>query len=101
MMIYYNQREFKDEEFDEGKIIEHKSVLNAVFTVLSTPSWSESWAVLNELVDEIGLLQISEPDPIDFTSIAHGKTFPTKYNKWPTKKDPEVYKFNSFWFELR
>ena len=25
----------------------------------------------------------------------------SKFNKWPSKADPKIYKFNSFWFELR
>ena len=55
---------------------------------------------MKELVDEIGWLQVTEEDPIDFTSLAFGASESTKYSKWPTKTAPKIYKFNSFWFEL-
>lgn len=37
---------------------------------------------------------------IDFTSVSLGSIKATKYKVWPTREDPQIYKFNSFWLEL-
>ena len=88
------------DEFEEDKRIESKSALMAIFTPIQSAVWTRTWVVMKELVDEIGWLQVTEEDPIDFTSLAFGTSESTKYSKWPTKTAPKIYKFNSFWLEL-
>ena len=38
---------------------------------------------------------------MDFTTVALKGIGTTKFSTWPTKEDPSIYKFNSFWIELR
>lgn len=65
------------------------------------PAWTEAFLEYNTLIDEIDLVQIGQEKEVDFTTIAIGKELMTKFNEWPTKAEPMIYKFNSYWLELR
>lgn len=99
--MYYNQQKFNDNEFDQDKRIDQNAVLYASYSAFNGPSWTETWVEMNELEDEIDLLQLGYSNSIEYTSIAFGSVKISLFNNWPTKDAPEIYKFNSFWLELR
>ena len=75
-------------------------MLHSIFTLTTQPSWTSFFINLNELIDEIDFIQLGQQGATDFTAIDYGLSGPTKFNKWPTKDRPVLYKFNSFWIEL-
>ena len=101
MIRYANSHMFNEDTYQDEKIIEHKSMIDSVFSVSYNAVWTESWVEQNELIDEIDLFQIGQQTTFEFTSITTGVQRSTKFNVWPTKDDPKVYKFNGFWIELR
>lgn len=96
-----NQMKFQADNFGDETSIDNKSILYAKFTTLKLPAWTEAFVEYNTLVDEVDYIQIGQQKETDYTSIAFGKEQMSKYNTWPTKAEPMIYKFNSFWFELR
>ena len=59
-ITYFNQEEFKKDEFNEDARIEKKSVLLNKFTVSASPIFTEAWVEYNQLVDEVDLFQIGQ-----------------------------------------
>ena len=49
---------FNEDTYQDEKIIEHKSMIDSVFSVSYNAVWTESWVEQNELIDEIDLFQI-------------------------------------------
>ena len=62
--------------------------------------WTETFINKNMLEDEVEFLQLGMFPKIDFISTSIAKEFPTSFNIWPTREDPKLYKFNSFWIEV-
>ena len=57
-IVYHNQHEFLDNEFDEDRRIDNYSTLQATFSTTFDPRWTLSPIELNRLIDETGLFQL-------------------------------------------
>ena len=58
MIRYANSHMFNEDTYQDEQIIEHKSMIDSVFSVSYNAVWTESWVEQNELIDEIDLFQI-------------------------------------------
>ena len=87
MLVYYNQNSFNQDEYS-GERIEKKSVLTKIRHVyeegLMDAKYTEFFVNKNQLSDEADLLQLGQSDDIEFATITHTESKPSKANQWPT-----------------
>ena len=87
MYVYQNQHSFKSESYSDERI-EKKSVLTKIRHVyeegLMDAKYTEFFVNKNQLSDEADLLQLGQSDDIEFATITHTESKPSKANQWPT-----------------
>ena len=98
ILVYHNQSEFVQDQYGEEKIV-RKSSVASMFSSSAVNVWTSLLFNSHEMTDEVDYLQLGQYDQIEFSTTQIGNTEPSHYNKWPTRDNPTIFKFNGAYVE--
>ena len=96
LLVYHNQKTFKQEAFGDDRVLHH-SVLKKLRADMLSPHWFKTFVQTAELNDEIAWLQLGQESIVEFEKIEFiDSYFKSGWAQWPTKEIPDgKYKYTS------
>ena len=92
----YNHGTFQQHDYGAARI-SRTSTLQKQYSGTDTPSWTDTLIKMHELIDEVDIVQVGQVSDETFERIEYYQPEASRLSKWPTRENPKIYKFSTFW----
>ena len=101
MVFLTTQQVFKQQEFEEGKIVEARSRIWTRQIDQTKPTWLNGELAVSQLEDEIDYLQYGQSTESEFYGFTLSESIPSAWINFPTAENPSAkFKYVSIEFNM-